>query len=158
MKSRREVAAWFTNGYRDLNIDPDVMTSVIVYGVLAQILKHMDGQDMSMADLSRKMNVSRAAITRLFNAENPTVKRLAKLASAAGCVIDVPEVKSASEDSFEATFDVVSEPVVLAPERSSVQFVNYFGQGLGDFTSPGRYFDVFSDVVLPSAEECGMAA
>ncbi|MFV1981075.1 MAG: helix-turn-helix domain-containing protein [Rhodothermia bacterium] len=95
MRSKQTVAKWFIDDYRDLNADPEVMASVIVNGVLSQVLARMNERDLSMADVARKLGVSRAAITRLFCAKNPSIKRLTRLAGAVGCVIDVPKVRAA---------------------------------------------------------------
>lgn len=54
----------------------------------SQVLEQMGAQGISRADLSRKLGISRPAVSKIFNKDNYSFKTIAKLEQALDCKFD----------------------------------------------------------------------
>ncbi|MFO7957189.1 MAG: helix-turn-helix transcriptional regulator [Candidatus Brocadiia bacterium] len=77
--------------HEEFKDDPAYRAECLYNDITAQILDHMRANDISRAELARRMNVSEAYVSRLFaETRNFTLETLGKLAVALGiefCVI-----------------------------------------------------------------------
>ncbi|MFW6118996.1 MAG: helix-turn-helix domain-containing protein [Planctomycetota bacterium] len=76
--------------HEEFKDDPVYRAECLYNDITAQILDHMRANDISRAELARRMNVSEAYVSRLFGeTRNFTLETLGKLAVALGIELDI---------------------------------------------------------------------
>ena len=76
-------AGWFQELTREFEKDPKYWVEYIKLAFSEDVGRLMDGQDVNQAELARRLDTSRAYVTRLFHGTfNPTVETLVKVALA----------------------------------------------------------------------------
>ena len=97
--------------------DPEYIAEGIAIGVLEDAIALMEAQGMTKAGLAERMRVSRAYVTKLFNAPpNLTLKTLAQLSLALGAT-PVVQLQPTAERANPTT-NTVSRPVLRARPTS----------------------------------------
>jgi antitoxin component HigA of HigAB toxin-antitoxin module len=76
---------WLSEAVREYETDADFVAESLAIGLIERALELMEEQGMSRSALADAMEVSRAHVTRLFNAPpNLTLRSIAKLSLALG--------------------------------------------------------------------------
>ncbi len=82
----------------------------IIHDFYYLIYTHMDQHNISKAELSRKLSVSRAAVSQMFNkTPNITIKKMVEVADAVGIKIKF-DLKSGALEALEE----VASPVIIS--------------------------------------------
>lgn len=85
---------WLADDIAELEQDPEYVAGALALDVIEQALERMERQEISRSQLAERMGVSRAYVTRLFDAPpNLTLQSIARLALALGVT---PHVNLAS--------------------------------------------------------------
>jgi len=81
---------WFDKRIRELRDDVEFQLEGVLIDIAERVCERMEEQNISRADLAKKLGVSRAFVTKLLNGNpNMTVKTLLLLARALDCELDI---------------------------------------------------------------------
>lgn len=103
MKKKRTIKEM----YKKYENDPEFIKELMVSNLLADIFEDMEKNNISNAELARRMNVSRQYITKLFNGyANFTLMTLAQIAVALNLI---PEISLKQKDNKERKYKKITE-------------------------------------------------
>lgn len=85
-----KVSEWYEQYIARFRDTPEFQTERVLVDIGEQIVSQMESQEITRAELARRLGVSRPFVTRLLTGNpNLTVKTLVRVASAVGLVVDV---------------------------------------------------------------------
>lgn len=153
-----KVANWLEDHYRELQRNPDYITEGILLEITLQICEELDKQQMSRAELARKMGWSRSAVTKLLRGNhNISVRRLVEVALALGLTLTTPQLVPVDGDRISPICAEAQwvPPKAWAEEPIERAITPGLGNSPGDernFAVPPRDDRVFDSVITRSFE------
>jgi len=85
-----KVSRWYQDHIGQFRDTPEFETERLLVDLTEELVAHMDRQDISRAELARRLGVSRAFVTNLLKGSpNLTIKTLVRVAYAAGLNIEI---------------------------------------------------------------------
>lgn len=130
-----ERARWYDELTRGFEQDPEYWVEYLKLVFGEEVGRLMDERGMSQAELARKLDVSRAYITRLFRGTfNPTVETLVKVALA----LDARVALHLHSCHADVRWLDVSRPVAALPAEAEV-WANNLGRMAEQPVAVGRH-------------------
>jgi transcriptional regulator with XRE-family HTH domain len=81
---------WFTQQFEKFEDEAEYQAGLLRLKLFEDILRLMEAQDVTRADLARRLSCSKAYVTKLFNdSTNVTLYTLVRVARALGCDVEV---------------------------------------------------------------------
>lgn len=108
-----DVAKWIQQDLDELKEDPEFLTEGLLLEVNENICELMGEQDISRAELARRLKWRRSSVTKMLQGNhNISIGRLMKVAIALGCVLTAPQfvpLESHLQLATEPSADTESE-------------------------------------------------
>ncbi len=87
-----DVATWIRQDLEELKEDPEFLTQGLLLEVNETVCELMEDQGVSRAELARRLNWPRSAVTKMLQGNhNISIGRLMKVALALGCTLTAPQ-------------------------------------------------------------------
>jgi len=96
---------WFKEKLDTFNYDVEFQTEKVILDFTEQVVLFMEKQEMSRADLAKRLGVSKAFVTKLLNGNpNLTIKTMVNIAKTLGCElsIDILSLNGGKKQTKEA--------------------------------------------------------
>jgi len=90
---------WFKEKLDKFKDDVDFLTEKAILGFTEQLVSHMEKNGITRAELARRLNVSKAFVTKLLNGNpNLTIKTMVSLARILDCDLKVDLLAATSPE------------------------------------------------------------